>query len=89
MSKTGVDELGVSSSDVQTPSQSVIDIESNNPLITLSNVLAMMNVRAADMVKELSGEDDPTAPPNSFVNVSEEPREGGKERKMCLILLLF
>ncbi|KAH1001649.1 hypothetical protein HUJ04_005637 [Dendroctonus ponderosae] len=55
MSKASVDDLGVSSSDVQTPSQSIIEMEPNNPLASLHNAVRLINLRAADFPRD-SGE---------------------------------
>ncbi|XP_066143260.1 myb-like protein X [Euwallacea fornicatus] len=43
MSKNTIDDLGASSSDVQTPSQSVIEMETNHPLAAVENVLKQVN----------------------------------------------
>ncbi|XP_050301000.1 uncharacterized protein LOC126739385 isoform X2 [Anthonomus grandis grandis] len=73
MSKNSVDELGVSSSDVQTPSQSVIEIETNNPLAPLQKVVDLINRKTLDLAKELNAsEETPDVPPNSLANMSGE-----------------
>ncbi|KAL1513480.1 hypothetical protein ABEB36_002886 [Hypothenemus hampei] len=54
MSKASVEELGVSSSDVPTPSQSVIEMESNNPLAALHDAIRSINRQSINIAREYS-----------------------------------
>ncbi|KAF7284875.1 hypothetical protein GWI33_021451 [Rhynchophorus ferrugineus] len=72
MSKVSIDELGVSSSDVQTPSQSIIETESNNPLAALHNIVRYINFKALDAAKKSSvSPDESHPPPNSLYSSSD------------------
>ncbi|KAJ3653249.1 hypothetical protein Zmor_012510 [Zophobas morio] len=55
MSRASIDELTVSTgSEVSTPSHSVIETPSNNPLLQLVNVMKYFNLDAAELQKQLS-----------------------------------
>ncbi|XP_060518249.1 uncharacterized protein LOC132697020 [Cylas formicarius] len=77
MSKLSVDELNISSSDVQTPSQSVIEIESNNPLARLHDIIRYINLKSEGIAKEINYFNDESGiPPNSLTsNEDNKTRE--------------
>ncbi|XP_044266684.1 uncharacterized protein LOC123012677 [Tribolium madens] len=59
MSRASIDDLTVSTaSDVSTPSHSVVEMPSNNPLLKLLNVMRYYNLDVADLQKQLSYETD-------------------------------
>ncbi|KYB27244.1 uncharacterized protein LOC100142081 [Tribolium castaneum] len=58
MSRASIDDLTISASDVSTPSHSVVETPSNNPLLKLLNVMKYYNLDVADLQKQLSYETD-------------------------------
>ncbi|CAG9769077.1 unnamed protein product [Ceutorhynchus assimilis] len=71
MSRNSVDELGVSSSNVPTPSQSIIEIESNNPKAQLRDIMSFINAQS-EIARHLDSSDDRVhAPPNSSAGHSD------------------
>lgn len=54
MSKGSVDNLTVSSSEVPTPSQSVIELETNNPVAQLHEIIKYFHLKVEDLTNEYS-----------------------------------
>lgn len=83
MSKKSVDDLGVSSSDVPTPSESIIEIESNNPLGALQDALRVISSYTS---KDLTSSGTP-APPNTSVDTSGSSSKQQETEKVTSDLL--
>lgn len=83
MSKKSVEDLGVSSSDIPTPSESVIEMESNNPLSTLQDALRVISSYTS---KDLTTSGTP-APPNTSVDSSGTSSKQQETEKVTSDLL--
>ncbi|KAJ8975850.1 hypothetical protein NQ317_017344 [Molorchus minor] len=62
--KESIENLTVSTSSIQTPSQSIVEMESNNPMAQVHNIIKYLNLRAEDIAEALryTPDPDPTSP---------------------------
>ncbi|KAJ8961112.1 hypothetical protein NQ318_008789 [Aromia moschata] len=76
-SRESIENLTVSSSSVQTPSQSIVEMDTNNPLYQLHNIIKYFNLKTEDIMKELSySSDHTTLHYNTSASSSERSLQG-------------
>lgn len=77
MSRASIENLNVSStSSVTTPSQSLIDLESNNPNCNLQDLVRLFTMKVGNIAKELSYSPDKTSAHfNTSISTSEESQK--------------